>query len=62
MKTTLSILCSAAVMLTLLYGVKLYLDLPVVQLHYYSKKCIRVLPAGACDKLPTHYTVDYVAN
>ena len=50
----------------LLYQLNNVLDLPVVERHYPSKKCVRVLtpqPSGyTCDNLPNKYEVVWVTE
>ena len=53
-------LCAAASVIALAFAVAGYFSLPTVQISNSTGECVRVLPEGSCDSLPSKYVQEWV--
>ena len=54
------ILGAAASVIALAFAVAGYFSLPTVQVSHSTGECVRVLPEGSCDNLPSKYVQEWV--
>lgn len=60
MMLTQNIAIGLACLLLMLIAIHVWANTPTVQVSWETKQCVRVLPAGSCDRLPNRYEREWV--